>query len=449
MTQTAWGHQRGGNFSNCTKRHRVRPSGEHSFCAENVLTCLSALTSNGWARRGKVFFGRCPVRTDTLTRLKSEVDILRTDTTTQWAAKQVRSETARTPETLGNPISMVDIGGYATGWPAIAGTIVGIGVTFATNGCVPCGAAAGGAVSGAMGARENGTNEFQGAFVGAFIASVSAKIGYEVFEGKLFGPDGVLHTAVAGAISGAVAGGMSAVIYGGDARAVLTGAAVGAGVSAAMYGARGYVQKIYGFRANVVGPPAARSGWEKFWTAVTSHEATEVVAAVAAVAIVATILAPPIGVLIAEGTLTEAFLALTTGATLGGAEAAGVYENDVGFVEEQAAFEGAEFESTGSMGMFRYVGPGEAAEIQETGMIPNVDETGRLKNVFFTDAEFTSGQGAKDMLGLRAVPTHRVTFNILQARPTWGTVNSLGATEFVTPNPIFVHPGAVSALENP
>ncbi len=233
---------------------------------------------------------------------------------------------------------MVDIGGYRTGWPAIVGAIVGIGVGVVTD-CIPCGAAAGGAVSGGMEARENGTDEFQGAFVGAFIAGVSAEIGYEAYEGSLFGTQGVLHAAIAGAISGAVAGGMSAVIYGGDAKAVIVGAAVGAGVAAAMYEASPFFRKIHDFRVNVVWPPSVQSGWQKFWAAVTSNEAREVVAAVTAVAVVAMIVAPPLGVLLAGGTLMEAALVATTGVTIAGIEAPEMFNEDAGMIAEGGVIE--------------------------------------------------------------------------------------------------------------
>jgi RHS repeat-associated protein len=73
---------------------------------------------------------------------------------------------------LGNPISFVDVGGYSA-FPALAGFLVGAAVTAATNGCVPCGSAAGGAVSGALAAQENGGDEWKGALVGGAIGAVT------------------------------------------------------------------------------------------------------------------------------------------------------------------------------------------------------------------------------------------------------------------------------------
>jgi len=125
---------------------------------------------------------------------------------------------------LGNPLTYVDVGGYSS-WPAIAGLVVGIGVTAATQGCVPCGSAAGGAVSGFLSARENGGDELNATLVGATIGGVS---------GVAAAGTGVVaqNTILAGAAGGAAGAIASAAFYGGDAKSVLMGAAEGAATAA-------------------------------------------------------------------------------------------------------------------------------------------------------------------------------------------------------------------------
>jgi RHS repeat-associated protein len=77
---------------------------------------------------------------------------------------------------LGNPVEQIDVGGYSTFGAAFTGLVIGIMVTGATDGCIPCGAAAGGAVSGAITAQEHGQNEWRGALIGSAVSTAMSGI---------------------------------------------------------------------------------------------------------------------------------------------------------------------------------------------------------------------------------------------------------------------------------
>lgn len=96
---------------------------------------------------------------------------------------------------------------------------------------------------------------------------------------------------------------------------------------------------------------------------------------------------------------------------------------------------------------YRYIGPKEAAEIQETGVVPNVNAKGNPKSVFYTDQKIVSGSAAKNVLSLDATPTHRVTINPSAVRANYSGFTRTGGIEFITRQPIRVDPLTVDVLK--
>ena len=151
----------------------------------------------------------------------------------------------------GNPVSLVDIGGYLSVREIeIIGMIVKVGVTAATNGCVPCGAAAGAFVTGYLTAHENGEDTSDALRAGLKSAAVAGATAYATQEigqgfsalrggpmnsnyiGPAYHPWALQHPQavnVLEALSKSVASGtINAAVNGGNARDVL-----GAGAKAA------------------------------------------------------------------------------------------------------------------------------------------------------------------------------------------------------------------------
>ena len=84
----------------------------------------------------------------------------------------------------------------------------------------------------------------------------------------------------------------------------------------------------------------------------------------------------------------------------------------------------------------RYVGPGEAEVIEQTGQVPNTDIAGKQKNVFYThDAPIDSASGAQDAYQLPVRPTHRVEVDTTNANPVYGgNVDGGNGSELITNN---------------
>jgi RHS repeat-associated protein len=72
----------------------------------------------------------------------------------------------------GNPVSMLDVGGAGSAFPAIMGMLVTLGASHIPGCAGPCAGAIGGAVSGALGAQESGGDVLRGAAYGAAIGGL-------------------------------------------------------------------------------------------------------------------------------------------------------------------------------------------------------------------------------------------------------------------------------------
>jgi len=188
---------------------------------------------------------------------------------------------------LNNPVNLVDPSGFfwkrigkffEDFWkvklgigrhviPVVAGIIVGVVVTYATSGCVPCGAAAGGATAGALSGALNtiyyggGAGEvFQNAAIGGAIGGVAGAIGaYAGLAAAQLASSGFVGAVVGGTLGGGAGGAMSAAIHGGNVgTSALYGAVYGAISAAVAYG--GY-QAYQAWRAGgTAGPSYADAG---------------------------------------------------------------------------------------------------------------------------------------------------------------------------------------------
>jgi RHS repeat-associated protein len=172
---------------------------------------------------------------------------------------------------LGNPISYVDVGGLSA-FSVAASFLVGVGVTQATSGCVPCGSAAAGAVGGALEASERGGDWRIGAAIGGTIGFGTGALQAQAAGLPLWGtsgPQGVAQLASLHFYSVVIYDGLSPVpaIAGGwgSMAGAIGGAAAagGAGSMAARGGAGGYLNAIQAgldvaslvLDASVVGAP--------------------------------------------------------------------------------------------------------------------------------------------------------------------------------------------------
>ncbi|MCL4486772.1 MAG: hypothetical protein M1570_01410 [Chloroflexi bacterium] len=86
---------------------------------------------------------------------------------------------------------------------------------------------------------------------------------------------------------------------------------------------------------------------------------------------------------------------------------------------------------------YRYVGPREAEEIGQTGVIPSVDARGNPKYVFASPNYYENAADAQKALQLEKAPTHRVTFQFDVARYNYaGNVENGTGIEMTTSQPI-------------
>jgi hypothetical protein len=81
---------------------------------------------------------------------------------------------------------------------------------------------------------------------------------------------------------------------------------------------------------------------------------------------------------------------------------------------------------------FRYVGKREGKAILKNHKIPNVNQAGKAKNIFYTDEYFDSAATAKNGLSLKTKPTYRVTFDKNNVKPIYGGITEGGSAEYIT-----------------
>jgi RHS repeat-associated protein len=142
---------------------------------------------------------------------------------------------------LGNPVSLVDVGGLRTAWPTIFATTVGIGASF-IPGCQGwCTGLIAGSVGGALSAQEAGGDPWRGALVGGAVGAAtgaimdgamgsaggsgaSNEIIPAVYISGVNRPELLVQRAVAGAVGGAAGAGVAgSSAAGGAAQGTATG----------------------------------------------------------------------------------------------------------------------------------------------------------------------------------------------------------------------------------
>ena len=86
----------------------------------------------------------------------------------------------------------------------------------------------------------------------------------------------------------------------------------------------------------------------------------------------------------------------------------------------------------------RYVGAGEAAVIEQTGMVPNTNAAGALKQVFYTpESPLTSASAAQEAYQLPSTPTHAGELDTSAVHNTYGgNVENGTGIELITEDPI-------------
>ena len=82
----------------------------------------------------------------------------------------------------------------------------------------------------------------------------------------------------------------------------------------------------------------------------------------------------------------------------------------------------------------RYVGAGEAAVIEQTGMVPNTNAAGAAKQVFYTpEPPMSSASAAQDAYQLPSTPTHAVELDTSNVHNTYGgNVENGNGVELIT-----------------
>lgn len=106
---------------------------------------------------------------------------------------------------------------------------------------------------------------------------------------------------------------------------------------------------------------------------------------------------------------------------------------------------------------YRYVGETEKRIIDKTGEIPNVDASGELKDIFFTNKEYKTAGKAKTYNQLPNKPSYKVEIDPTNVEgktkfskvkstdnPQWGKG---GGNEATTSNPIKVNPSKITKLK--